>query len=253
MDAGGNASVANALDAVTEALRNIPPYGHREAVLLLATLSTCDPGDIMDSIKAAAKARIRVSVIGLAAEVHIFKILAEKTHGKYGVALDEEHMDSLLLDHAVPPPSLPEEAQSKTSLVHVGFPSQAPAAAGAGCFVGFECVMASGAYICPRCKGRMLEVPSECHLCGLTLIASPHLARSYHHLFPVKVFKEIRKLDHSEGITCFACCSRLEVPVEARVEEASEISQCDACAQFFCLDCDEYIHSHIHSCPGCEV
>jgi transcription factor Ssl1 len=38
---------------------------------------------------------------------------------------------------------------------------------------------------CCRCAGRVAELPGECHVCGLTLISSPHLARSYHHLFPV--------------------------------------------------------------------
>lgn len=34
-------------------------------------------------------------------------------------------------------------------------------------------------------------MPASCHTCGLTLVASPHLARSYHHLFPVAPFKEV--------------------------------------------------------------
>ena len=28
-------------------------------------------------------------------------------------------------------------------------------------------------------------------MCGLTLVSSPHLARSYHHLFPVPPFEEV--------------------------------------------------------------
>ena len=37
----------------------------------------------------------------------------------------------------------------------------------------------------------MLELPTACHVCGLTLVSSPHLARSYHHLFPVRPFQEV--------------------------------------------------------------
>ena len=37
----------------------------------------------------------------------------------------------------------------------------------------------------------MVELPCSCHICGLTLVSSPHLARSYHHLFPVRAFSEI--------------------------------------------------------------
>lgn len=28
-------------------------------------------------------------------------------------------------------------------------------------------------------------------MCSLTLVSSPHLARSYHHLFPVRGFDEV--------------------------------------------------------------
>ena len=37
----------------------------------------------------------------------------------------------------------------------------------------------------------MVELPCSCHICGLTLVSSPHLARSYHHLFPVRAFSEV--------------------------------------------------------------
>lgn len=50
-----------------------------------------------------------------------------------------------------------------------------------------------GGYICPRCKSKVCELPSDCDVCGLTLVSSPHLARSYHHLFPVDNFEEIRQ------------------------------------------------------------
>ncbi len=40
-------------------------------------------------------------------------------------------------------------------------------------------------------QARVLELPTACHVCGLTLVSSPHLARSYHHLFPVRPFQEV--------------------------------------------------------------
>lgn len=45
----------------------------------------------------------------------------------------------------------------------------------------------------------MSELPCECHVCGLTLVSSPHLARSYHHLFPVKGFGEVAT-EELEGV-----------------------------------------------------
>lgn len=260
LDTGGAASIGNALEMCTSVLKHIPPYGHREVLFIVASLSTCDPGDVFRQIEEAARNRLRVSAVGLAAEVHVFRSMCEKTGGTYGVALDQAHMESLVAEHATPPPSLRGE-EEKHSLVHVGFPSRASSAAGAACFVGPSCTLRSGAFICPRCKAKTAEVPSECHVCSLTLIASPHLARSYHHLFPIKPFREAT--DAFDGVayggqggtwTCFGCQTSMEVVdrEESGASEASEMSQCGRCSQYFCLDCDEYIHAHLHSCPGCE-
>ena len=45
--------------------------------MLFAGLSTCDPGNILDTIKVAKQQRVRVSVIGLAAEVHICRVICD--------------------------------------------------------------------------------------------------------------------------------------------------------------------------------
>ena len=41
------------------------------------------------------------------------------------------------------------------------------------------------------CPPRLPAPAPQCHVCGLSLVSSPHLARSYHHLFPVKPFVEV--------------------------------------------------------------
>lgn len=46
-------------------------------LILFAGLSTCDPGNILDSIKAAKQQRVRASVIGLAAEVRICRVITD--------------------------------------------------------------------------------------------------------------------------------------------------------------------------------
>ena len=48
-----------------------------QVLILFAGLSTCDPGNILDSIKAAKQQRIRVSVLGLAAEVRICRVITD--------------------------------------------------------------------------------------------------------------------------------------------------------------------------------
>ena len=42
-----------------------------------------------------------------------------------------------------------------------------------------------------QCQAKYCELPVECKACGLTLVSAPHLARSYHHLFPLPAFDEV--------------------------------------------------------------
>lgn len=72
-------------------------------------------------------------------------------------------------------------------------------------------------YTCPRCKARVCELPTECRICGLTLISSPHLARSYHHLFPIVPFDEVSLsllIDQQNKFprACFGCQQNLLGP-----------------------------------------
>ncbi len=48
-----------------------------QVLVLFAALSTCDPGNVLDAVKAAKGARLRVSVVGVAAEVHICRVFTK--------------------------------------------------------------------------------------------------------------------------------------------------------------------------------
>lgn len=89
LECSGDSSLQNALELVHDNLSQIPSYGHREVLILYSALSTCDPGDIMETIKKCKKSKIRCSVIGLSAELFICKHLCQETGGLYSVALDE--------------------------------------------------------------------------------------------------------------------------------------------------------------------
>jgi transcription initiation factor TFIIH subunit 2 len=89
LECSGESSLQNALDLVHGYLNQIPSYGHREVLVLYSALSTCDPGDIMETIQKCKKSKIRCSVIGLSAEIFICKHLCQETGGSYSVALDE--------------------------------------------------------------------------------------------------------------------------------------------------------------------
>lgn len=89
LECSGDSSLQNALDLVHGYLNPIPSYGHREVLILYSALSTCDPGDIMETIQKCKQSKLRCSVIGLGAEMFVCKHLCQETGGAYSVALDE--------------------------------------------------------------------------------------------------------------------------------------------------------------------
>ncbi|XP_057955750.1 general transcription factor IIH subunit 2 [Malania oleifera] len=250
LECSGDSSLQNALDLVHGYLNQIPSYGHREVLILYSALSTCDPGDIMESILRCKKSKIRCSIIGLSAEIFICKHLCQETGGSYSVALDESHFKELLLEYAPPPPAIAEFAIA--SLIKMGFPQRAAEGVISICSCHKE-AKTGGGYTCPRCKARVCELPTECRICGLTLVSSPHLARSYHHLFPITLFDDVSPLllnnpQNRLPRSCFGCQQSLANPGN----KPSLCVACPKCKQNFCLDCDIYIHESLHNCPGCE-
>lgn len=179
----------------------------------MGSLTTCDPGDIMTTIQSCKDANLRCSVISLAAEVRVYKKLAKDTDGAFSVSLDDVHLRDLLQDHIEPPPST---MGAEPSLIKMGFPSHASSeTASLGlCMCHLDtskgCKLTTSGFLCPQvrvenllkmapknsnfsfqCQAKYCELPVECKACGLTLVSAPHLARSYHHLFPLPGFNEV--------------------------------------------------------------
>ncbi|KAI4365346.1 hypothetical protein MLD38_021339 [Melastoma candidum] len=73
LECSGDSSLQNALELVHGYLDKIPSYGHREILILTSALSTCDPGDIVDTIQKCKNSKICCSVIGLSTEVFMCK------------------------------------------------------------------------------------------------------------------------------------------------------------------------------------
>ena len=262
----GEASLQNCLESALPGLvQGSPPYGCKELLILSSSLTTVDAGDIFKAINECEKKNVRVSVVGVAAEVHVCRQIAAQTGGTYSVATSEAHLEQLMLGHAQPPP---KKKQKKTGegggavaqedqgsrLVRMGFPDRASDRSIA--YFEAEGKIGVGGYTCPQCGTRVSDLPAECATCRLMLISAPHLARSYHHLFPVPVFRERTlpgkevegcAMDDSDapgnsGENCIGCSSLI---VGVRLE-------CPRCMQLFCFDCDSYIHDKMFVCPGCE-
>lgn len=89
-------------------------------LIVYGSLSTCDPGDIHATIQELKNARIKCSVIHLAAAVNICETLCRETGGRHVVALDETHFKDVLLSFSVPPPGA--AGSTIPTLLPMGFP-----------------------------------------------------------------------------------------------------------------------------------
>ncbi|KAI0882438.1 TFIIH basal transcription factor complex, subunit SSL1 [Annulohypoxylon maeteangense] len=275
----GNPSLQNALEMCRGALFHTPSHGTREVVIIYGALMSSDPGDIHETITSLVHDRIRVSIVGLAAQVAICDELCTKTNGgdtsSYTIAIDEDHFRSLLLEVTTPPVTRTQE-QSNASLLMMGFPSRTLAAGDSIHYCSCHNRPTKEGYKCTRCKSRVCRLPAECPGCGLTLILSTHLARSYHHLFPLRNWVDVPWAEAKRSKACYSCLTAFpEVPrtesgkgktpekgkgknnsgsVPTPLKGLSESGRyaCEVCRNHFCIDCDLFAHEVLHNCPGCQ-
>lgn len=182
-----------------------------------------------------------------------------------------------------------EEDAGQSSLLMMGFPSRIVEAAKSLCACHSR--PTRGGYLCSRCNSKVCSLPASCPACGLTLILSTHLARSYHHLFPLRNWREVSwrrvaKLVSSDPQPgCFGCGTAFPDmaagmaalqgrnptsngrtrPNEHKKDESGKRNfkeggtgvsesgryECLSCGRFFCIDCDVFTHEIVHNCPGC--
>ncbi|KAJ5495596.1 General transcription and DNA repair factor IIH subunit ssl1 [Penicillium diatomitis] len=259
-DPKGLPSLQNGLEMARGALFHTPSHGTREVLVLFGSLLSSDPGDIHQTINTLITDKVRVRIVGLAAQVAICKELCSRTNPgdetAYGVVLNEQHFRELLMDVTTP---LASQKQSASSLLMMGFPSRTVEPTPSLCACHSR--PSRGGYLCSRCGSKVCNLPAECPSCGLTLILSTHLARSYHHLFPLMNWVEV-PWRRATSKACFACGLAFPpVPpedqwstTESQVKGMSVSSryQCEACRNHFCIDCDLFAHEVVHNCPGCQ-
>lgn len=294
----GQPSLQNALDMARATLLHAPTHTTREVLILFGSLLSSDPGDIHATISALVSSHITVTIIGLAAQVAICLTLATRTNPSlppsqtYNVALNEAHYRDLLM-RATTPPTTPhpttEDSGVKSSLLMMGFPSRIVDPSPTLCACHSR--PTRGGYLCSRCSSKVCSLPTQCPACGLTLILSTHLARSYHHLFPLRNWREVSwpRASNSSQKVCFGCQtpflerlaslrrqstpggqnhdrvslaisrSQPHPPKAAHTSNANKDGvsesgryECETCKMFFCIDCDVFAHEVVHNCPGCQ-
>jgi transcription initiation factor TFIIH subunit 2 len=204
-------------------------------------LASRDPGNIADTIAALQRERVRVSVVSLPGEVYVAQRVARETGGAYGVPENFDALRALVLAHCQPPPRRRDDAEGDAEarrMVHVGFPELAEEQPG---ICSCHKVMSPRAFVCPRCRTRCCEIPSECAVCRLYLVSAPALARSYHHIFPVPRFAELAAAPPGQ-VECAGC-------LEALPAAAAPVQRCPECGLVFCAPCGDVIHD-AQTCPG---
>lgn len=108
--------------------------------------------------------------------------------------MDEDHLKELLWE-SIPPPaqinanitigvrnalSAGGKGQGKRpppagDMMVMGFPVRLPKGGEALC--ACHGLLKKGGYLCPRCGSKLCDVPTDCEVCGLMVVSSPHLAR----------------------------------------------------------------------------
>jgi transcription initiation factor TFIIH subunit 2 len=289
----GAPSLQNALELARATLYHTPSHGTREVIVVFGSLLSLDPGDIHQTIKACVRDRIRVSVIGMSARLKICTEIVTRTNAgdssEYTIATDQEMLKELLLATTTPPvirtsaPAAtavatipPQATDSAAALMMMGFPSRVVEDQLTMCACHGNLTM--GGYTCSRCSAKVCSLPITCPSCQLTLLLSTHLARSYHHLFPLRNWATVswsraREKGSKQCVGCLAAFSNPpsshterseaeqngEVNGAKRDEEDSEEQkasesgryECRACESHFCIDCDMFAHMVLHNCPGC--
>ena len=250
----GNPSLQNALEMARGLLLPVPAHCTREVLIVFGSLSTTDPGDIHQTIDSLVSEKIRVKVLGLSAQVAICKELCKATNygdeSFYKILLDETHLKELFNEAVTPLPV--NKINKGFTLVKMGFPTRIFEDTPTFCSCHSKLVY--GGYFCPNCHSKVCSLPTVCPCCDLMLILSTHLARSYHHLMPLKTFVEVPTTEDFRSEDCFSCQSRFPVLKNFKNGKllTSSRYRCEDCKQEFCVDCDVFIHEILHNCPGCE-
>jgi transcription initiation factor TFIIH subunit 2 len=217
----GSPSLQNALELARATLYHTPSHGTREVIVVFGSLLSLDPGDIHQTIKACVRDRVRVSIVGMGARLRICTEIVSRTNAgdesEYVVATDQELLRELLLATTTPPVvratnASREAPESAAALMMMGFPSRVVEDTPTMCAChGF---LTTGGYTCSRCSAKVCSLPVTCPSCQLTLLLSTHLARSYHHLFPLRNWAEVdwNRAHETGSKECVSCLSPFPDP-----------------------------------------
>ncbi|WWC91893.1 uncharacterized protein L201_006842 [Kwoniella dendrophila CBS 6074] len=285
LEPSGEPSLQNGLVMAKGGMSHLPTTSSLETLIIFSSISTADPDGpvtIHNVLEELVTNKIRTTILSLAGEIKICRQITERTGGKFGVSLDQDHFKDLMWE-TIPPPATTIQSHTPITmgvknalssanglqkggktpvgdLMVMGFPIQLPL--GGETLCSCHGLLKKGGYLCPRCSSKLCDVPTDCEVCGLMVVSSPHLARSFWFLFPVANYGVLPiedVMNSSTSETCFGC--DVEFPDASTIDEGvAQVEdgvsptgryRCAKCSNDFCADCDLYIHDTLHTCPGC--
>jgi transcription initiation factor TFIIH subunit 2 len=229
----GQPSIQRSLQLAFSRLKNVPEYAQSELLYLASALGTSDLGNVHDTIEELKQRKVRCSVIGLGGELHVLRSLAEKTGGTHHVAMHSEHYKILLSGHKEPPALKKTQTSNLAHAMNVGFPQKVDASKWD--IDPAHSAIFNGGYECPKCGTTCPgTLPLTCYVCGLNLLSSPHIARSYHHLIKVPSFVIMDKNEEEEVGACYCCNRALHASRDLRY-------RCVKCKRMFAAACVDFM------------
>ena len=193
----GVASLQNALELSISLHKDTPLYCNKEILILTSAISTQDPGDLFGVIERLQKFKIQTSVLNLSVKNYIGEQITKLSGGDYRLAKDFVHFKTLLMIYTQPKSLL------RNGIIHdmiqIGFPEKKVNVH------AFDCnnKRCFEFYVCPICKAKNSELPTNCGICKTLLASAPFIARTNNSslkrgtYFLVQVIKE-RGMDIEE-------------------------------------------------------
>ena len=242
-DPTGQPSVQRALDLAFSCLKHVPDYAQKELLYLASALGTSDVENIFDIFNKLSNEKVRCSVVGMGGEVYVLRKMADTTGGVHHIAMDSDHYRMLINAHKSPPALEKNKFSNLAFPMKVGFPQKVD---GSKWDVDPKTMsIFNGGYECPTCKTRNDgSLPLACYVCGLNLLSSPHIARSYHHLRKVPEFVEIEKEEGEEMGACMCCNTSLLASRDLRY-------RCVKCGGMYAAACRDFVVEQLFNCAGC--
>lgn len=222
--ASGEFSLENSLSLALKILEQSNLHWSKEVVIVQSSLWTCDPGNIWTVLDKCREKFVRISVISLVPEVHVFREATVRTGGEFWAISKESELHEKLNYKA-----RSGKATEGSSLVPMAFPWYDKERTTCAC----HSVLNAG-YICPVCRCKSCKIPAKCPVCDFVLVNSPHLTKAALSLSRLPEFT-------SSGLTK---CSGCELPSQVT-------RQCPTCSFKYCSQCEDFLRSSLGRCLGC--